>query len=286
MRSTWLRLPLIFRFRRTRRGLTLVELVVVMTVLAALAAIVIPMFPNLLRRAHKVSDATNSSEMAKAMLTHQAMFVSYPDNFDLLTDGSSATFPSFLPGAGSSAGAFGGFATPQALTQSEIDALGRVGVRFVQKLSANTSPAGFHPTMNPYAGDYKTAQVDLSASGATSVKFAVIDMKAAQTANPSFLQTITANDPTAKFVVFGIGPRCTMVGQTIHDAPTSVPQDKDFTPDNTYSRVGVIFMVSGVEVSRTERARFIAACALEDDELEMTEKDLVGYYQVLRDPNN
>ena len=272
----WIRTRLVKR----RSGLTLIELVVVMTVLAALAAIVIPMFPNLLRRAHKVSDATNTSELAKAIQTHQAMFLSYPDQYDLLTDGSA--FPAYLPGG--SAAAFGNFVKLDTLSADEIAALGRVGVTFVQKLSKDATGPGFHPTMNPYAGDYKTAQVDLAKDG-TTIQFARIDLAAAQAANPAFLQTISANDPTAKFIVLGVGPRCTMVGQTMQEAPTSVPQDKGFTPDTTYSRVGVIFMVSGKEVSRTERARFIAACALEDDELELTEKDLVGYYGVARDPN-
>jgi predicted nucleic acid-binding Zn ribbon protein len=98
---------------------------------------------------------------------------------------------------------------------------------------------------------------------------------------------VTAADPTAKYVVLGIGARTSMVGQTIQDAPTSVPQEASFTPDNTYCRVGVIFKVSGNEVTNADnRAKFIASVALEDDELESTEKDLVGYYQVAAGTNN
>src|SRR5262245_54827325 len=86
------------RTKRTmaRRGLTLMELVVVMTVLAALVAIVVPMFPNLLRRSHKIGDATNASEVAKQVQLHQAMYLSYPDEFDLMTTAGSTTAPDFL----------------------------------------------------------------------------------------------------------------------------------------------------------------------------------------------
>src|SRR5262245_29592790 len=108
---------------RRRAGLTLMELVVVMTILIALAAILVPLFPNLLRRAHKATDATQTSELAKALQSYQALYVSYPDEFDLLTDGSA--FPAYLPADG---GTFGGAATATALTTDEAKALGRVGV--------------------------------------------------------------------------------------------------------------------------------------------------------------
>lgn len=277
--------------RDARRGLTLLELVVVLTVLAAVAGILVPMLPNLLRKAHKSVDATQSGELAKALQMYQAQFTSYPDNFDLLTDGT--TFPAYLPSDG---GAFGGFVEAASLTTDELKALRRVGIQNVQKLAVDRTPSGFHPTRNPYAGTITSDVVTINSDGTTSpsVKFAVIDPKnsgatsyaAILAANPSFLQTVINADPTARYVVFGVGPRCSMVGQVIQDAPMSTPQKKTFTPDNTYSRVGVIFKVSGKEVERSERARFVAAVALEDDELETTEKDVTGFYEVSADPRN
>jgi prepilin-type N-terminal cleavage/methylation domain-containing protein len=269
-----------------RRGLTLLELVVVLSILAALAAIVAPLLPNLLRRAHKATDATQSAEVSKAVQMYQASFLSYPDNFDLLTDGTSATFPSYLPKDGGNT--FGGFVTAAQLSDDQLKALGRVGLlRFQKNPSTVLTTNDFHPTMRPYASATPTldqlslfdANGDLT-SAAQGAYFATLNLTAIQAANPSFLQTIRDADPTAQFVVFGVGPRTTMVGQVIQDAPTSVPQNKQLTPANTYCRVGVIFQIDGVEVQRTERARFVAAVAMEDDELETTEKDIVGYYQV------
>lgn len=261
--------------RNKRRGLTLLELLVVLTILAALAGIVVPLFPNFLRRAHKAVDATQTSEISKAVQTYQASFLSYPDNFDLLTDGTSTTFPSYLP-AETAGTPFGGFVTNGTLTTNEVKALGQVGITRVQPLLISKPAATsstFHPTLNPYS----TANgVTTTLTDTTPV--AILDKNAVETANPSFLAAERVNDPTARFVVFGVGNRTSMIGQTIQDAPMSAPQKKQFTPDNTYSRVGVIFKVSGVEVERSERARFIAAVALEDDELESTEKDVVGYY--------
>jgi prepilin-type N-terminal cleavage/methylation domain-containing protein len=268
-----------------RRGLTLMELVVVIAILAALAGIVAPLLPNLLRRAHKSSDATQTSEISKAVQMYQASFISYPDNFDLLTDGTN--FPNYVPTDNLP---FGGFATPQQLTAEEASALGRVGIQYVQPLATLSTGANFHATMNPYTtssliNDQRLVSTLSGTSGSTSMYFAVLNNANINASNPSFLQTVRS-DSNARFVVFGVGARTSMVGQVIQDAPMSVPQKKSFTPDNTYSRVGVIFQVSGNEVARTERARFIAAVALEDDELETTEKDIVGYYQVSRDPRN
>ncbi len=256
-----------------RTGLTLMELVVVLAILAGLAAILVPLFPNLLRRTHKATDATQTAEVAKAVQLYQASYVSYPDQFDLLTDGT-ATPIAYLPGAGSATGAFGGAVTfgplsgANGATVPAADALGRVGIAKGWTLATATT----QPTLAPY----DPAAAATALSGSTNV--AVVNNASANI--PAELKQLIARDPTARFVVFGVGQRCTMVGKVMMNAPTSVPQEKGFTPDNTYCRVGVIFLVAGAEVEKTERARFVLAVALEDDELESTEKDVVGYYNV------
>ena len=72
-----------------RPGLTLMELVVVMFILMALAAILVPLFPSLIERAHRSSQATNESELTKAVQLYQGLYGSYPDGYDLLTDGTN-----------------------------------------------------------------------------------------------------------------------------------------------------------------------------------------------------
>lgn len=42
--------------------------------------------------------------------------------------------------------------------------------------------------------------------------------------------------------------------------------------------------MSGAEADRGERARFLCAVALEDDAFEATEKDVIGYYEITRNP--
>ena len=94
--------------RGRRRGMTLLELVVVMGILVGLAAILVPLMPNMLRRAHKATDATQSGELAKAIQTCQAATYSYPDRWDSLTDKEWES-PGVFAGLGNTRGVFGGF---------------------------------------------------------------------------------------------------------------------------------------------------------------------------------
>src|SRR5262249_5236331 len=154
------------------------------------------------------------------------------------------------------------------ITGAEAAALGRVGITSFQKL-ITTGPV--HPTMNPYpTSDPLADRIDLTATangppGGSGPTLRFINKTNAIAANPAFLQAAFTADPTAEFLVVGVGPRNTMVSKVMQDAPQSVPQDNSFTPATRYSRVGLIFKVSGTEVAQTERARFIAAVALEDD---------------------
>ncbi|MGE3804514.1 MAG: hypothetical protein AB7K24_07565, partial [Gemmataceae bacterium] len=210
-------------------------------------------------------------------------YLSYPDQWDLMTDGTAAV--GYIPADGGTP--FGGGAYVGALTDDEAAALHRVGIDSGHTFQAAATgaallTAGGHPTLNPYAAAVTAPTAFRDGTGASSgVAVFIIDATSNLGAIPREFQTILARDNTARFVVFGVGQRCTMVGRVIQNAPTSVPQNKEFTPSTLYSRTGVVFQVAGVGISgTTERARFIGAVALEDDEIESTEKDLVGYYDV------
>src|SRR5437667_192551 len=79
-----------------RRGLTLIELIVVLVILVALAGILIPMLPNMLTRAHTATGASNNSEINKFVQTYEQLFQSYPTDLDNLA-GTGAPVD-YLPG--------------------------------------------------------------------------------------------------------------------------------------------------------------------------------------------
>jgi len=106
----------------TRRGLTLIELVVVMTILIALAGLLIPMLPSLLTRAHTSTCSTNMGETCRRSRPTQQLYQGYPSDWDALTDGK--TVVNYLAGGqavatwpiGQGAGAGNGEVTPITLT--------------------------------------------------------------------------------------------------------------------------------------------------------------------------
>lgn len=189
---------------RVRRGLTLMELVVVMTVLAALAAIVLPLFPNLLRRSHKVTEATQTSEVSKAIQLFQAASLDFPNEWDLMTV-SDGTKPDFIPAEDGTP--FGGGAQIGNLTADEVTALNKVGINLGHHFP--TSITTGHPTEDPYAAAVTAPTI---ISDTTSV---FIINNTTPRNYPPEIANIIDRDNTAKFVVFGVGPRSTMVGKVI-----------------------------------------------------------------------
>jgi prepilin-type N-terminal cleavage/methylation domain-containing protein len=74
-----------------RRGLTLIELVVVMAILAALAVLVIPRLDFLRGQADQAAAATNAGEVATLLQTQRTSSGTYP-MFDVLTDTSGTPY--------------------------------------------------------------------------------------------------------------------------------------------------------------------------------------------------
>src|SRR3569623_1396386 len=109
-----------------RRGLTLMELLVVVVILIALGTILIPMLPNMLQKAHIAQTATNIQEIDKAIQSYQTANLRYPDYFDSLIDSSGNKYSggacmsaTFTNSSGVSASSF----TVGTLTQGQADSL-------------------------------------------------------------------------------------------------------------------------------------------------------------------
>jgi type II secretory pathway pseudopilin PulG len=165
--------------RGRRSGLTLVELLVVLMILIAVAGIIVPLVPNMLNRAQEASDSTQVNELAKAIKGYQAAYAGYPDGFDLLTDGTSITFPAYLPVDPVNGLTFGGYAVPGNLTPSELTALFNAGIQHVQPLAPapyTSAPPTlpFHATLNPYPVNSTVTSNSTPTLNATSLIFAII----------------------------------------------------------------------------------------------------------------
>ncbi|OAI46895.1 hypothetical protein AYO44_10590 [Planctomycetaceae bacterium SCGC AG-212-F19] len=253
---------------RRRNGLTLMELIVVLVILVALAGVLIPLLPSMVKRAHTASGATNTSEITKYVQTYQQLYLSYPDEWDALTDGT--TMISYLPGTVD--------LIADSPTATEVAALQAAGVGNVHYLSAAPGVDPWTPTFNPYAtqptpGGPKPAPIAIT----TSTKLVFLD----PATNAAALKM--GQSGTGRYVVMGLGKRCTLVGKVATDAPVHFGDGPQLNAANFYMRFAAVFKVSdtnpGVVINQ---AVFVGAVGIHDDGIAGTDSHLEEYYNTTK----
>ncbi len=253
-----------------RRGLTLLELVVVMVILVALAGILVPLLPGMLGRASIAEQSTNVVELLKAWQMYHAMNTNhyYPDGLDSLADTGGAVYTR-LPGR-DIAGLFAvetltQLASDVSTTDDPVDAatlltrLQKLGLQHVYAMDSNTTNATFEPygtgvtTPTALDVDANTNLVRLSSS-VVAAKF---------------------NAPTdGVYVVLGIGAKCTIVGYGgIAHAPIHFNSEANTSPIQYYARYGVIYNL------RPTTPQLIGMVAFHADGIATGEDALQQYYQ-------
>jgi type II secretory pathway pseudopilin PulG len=240
--------------RRQRRiALTLIELIVVMMILVALAGILVPMLPSMLTRAHVSAHTSNVVELSKAIGAFQSLNNAYPDQWDALTDGN--TLINYIAGGvldpqpPPPGGMAGGQLTASVPTAAELNALNSAGIFHVQLMVPQALPAGtamwdggaFDPTFDYYPAAPTTPP---GTAISTTTNLAYLD----PTNNPNALALIQSNYPawstTARYVVLGIGSRCTLIGRGAVTSPVHFGDTPSISPEYSYGRFCGIFKVS------------------------------------------
>ncbi len=254
---------------RARRGLTLMELVVVLVILIALAGILIPLLPSMLGRAETASGATSQTEIVKWIQTYEQLRFQYPQDWDSLTD-ASGTFlqTGFVRGGGEVISDSGG------LSAAEAGALIGAGIGRLQAMTATPANKTFDP--------YGNADYDLNKiTPAAATKFVILDVTGQKRLGLARNGTADAG----KFVVFGFGNRASIIGKTTSNAPVVFRDDGNKSPDKVYCRYGVVFQVSindGVKVTPLDRARFVGVCNFKGDHIATSDEDLEEFYDLNR----
>ncbi|HEY5315073.1 MAG TPA: prepilin-type N-terminal cleavage/methylation domain-containing protein [Pirellulales bacterium] len=281
---------------RGRRGLTLIELVVVLMIVVALAGVLIPMLPSMLTRAHVGGHTTNVVELDKLVDAYQAMNNAFPDNWDALTDGSSminymaggVLDPISVPatywssgGTGSATNQAGGVFTQSSASASELTALQAAGIVHVYPLlsSAGGSPwdgGVFDPTFD----NYSTAP-GTPTTISTSTALVFIDPTANGVAY-KFIQNQYPNWSTsARYVALGIGERCTLIGKWAPTPPVHFSDTQDATPEYSYARYVAIFKVSDPSApGGINMAQFIGTAAIHSVGPTNLSSEFQNWYQI------
>jgi type II secretory pathway pseudopilin PulG len=278
---------------RNRKALTLIELVVVMTILIALAGLLIPTFAAMLTRGHTSTCSTNIGECSKAIQQYQQLYGGYPSNMDALSDGTTlinylangAALPVSNGGPGTNQGA--GQITGITLTAAEAGTptapgtLTNAGLATVQKMFAAWpgTAGGFDPTFNYYA-DY--ANPGLASANALTLTAGSVVGGLDPTANPNAVAICQKlNLPlTGRYIVLGIGPRCSMVGRTMQSPPVHFGDTPVLNPEFGYERICAVFEISDTANPNFTTAILVAVGPIHDSGLGTTNDELQNWYQL------
>ena len=239
----------------SRRGLTLLELVVVLTIIVAVGGIVVAMLPNFLHRSNIASCTANIPELDKLIQTHKTLYAEYPNRYDSLVESDGSLFSGLV--VDETGVAQGITAAP--ITPEEAAALEEAGITELFEMADKTAGAGnpeWHVTFGPYAADPPVATAVSSFD-----QLAVLTPGAVSHLG---MPSAAGN----KYVAFGMNKHCSMFRNLAAEAPIHFADSDAEDPDTYYMCFGAIFMVGkddgtgGTEA--LEEARFMGSFAFHD----------------------
>jgi len=210
-----------------RRGMTLLELVVVVSILAVLAAMLVPQLANMWRPAQTATEADTQGQLTNYLSLFEARTQAYPDRFDsLLTTDGSAAYSRLSPDLLASTG-------KQKLTLTTL---------------TNDATSGYYLKSLQKGGIYNVMwhdETETTPSNSGTIEHALAVGSSVATINASTTadgqNRITAFYPDGlptgtRLFVFGVGPACTAVGVTMNAAPVS-PHPESYTYYRRYLAV-------------------------------------------------
>ena len=242
--------------KRRRRGLTLLELVVVMTILVALGGIVVALLPNMLNYAHTSTGATNMPELNKMFEMHHMTNRGFPNGLDNLVEGDAggADLYDKLPGTA--------YLTTLMLTAEMAEALNNAGITKVFNMTDGVTDATFG-CYGELADGFPDIPADLEDTRALDVTagLTVARLTGAEA------EVKLKGDPNSVYVVLGVGQATPLVGQggMMQDAPVHFGDEAGTKPNEAYSRFCAVFKIgedTGGTLEADQEAQFIGCVAL------------------------
>jgi prepilin-type N-terminal cleavage/methylation domain-containing protein len=280
------------RFRRAprRRGLTLMELVVVMVILVALAGILLPLFPNLLTRAHTSSAATNMTELSKAVQTYYYQALQLPNNLDNLAPLVGQTNPAnslvslIAVGAGTAAATTGNDIYTAPLAASDLNMLVAAGLTNVLQTTVPTSATAlgsWTPTFNPYsttpigAGFLPQNLVSATVPGVSTPLAAALPVVYVN----GFAAARELALPVAgTYLLFGVGDYSSLSSKVMQEAPVHFDDAAAGEPNVAYCRFALLLQTTADGTyADLSAAKFVGTLDLGDAQLSSAQDHVQGY---------
>lgn len=215
------------------RGLTLLELVLVLAVLVALTGIVLGSIPTLLRRASGVGAGAAAAEVEVALQHFRATRGRYPDGYDSLLEAPYTLLKALPKGTLRQL-------KPKDLDNADRPCLSAVGIRTTWRHDPARTAEGV--TFRPLTA---TKAFDATAGGYASDDVAALDT-ARVDVDVLFGPGTRTGGSNEIFAVFGLGPKCTLVGVTggLLSAPVACAGTPGSNPMDVYQRYGLVFRLN------------------------------------------
>ncbi|MEZ6184376.1 MAG: prepilin-type N-terminal cleavage/methylation domain-containing protein [Planctomycetota bacterium] len=293
-------LKTLLRRRRSARAFTLLEIVVVLAILVILAGSILVKLDVLQLRANKGVAASDMAGVSRIMQTYTVTNNHYPDGFDSLIDrvgnpaspgtpltagelyGVSRTYPLAdgeasldpqLIGLGQGNPAKLALGT---LTAGEIRSLNRMGITTLFDADAGSPYAALGGFPSDHFNQARLLQTgdQVAIVNATLNGSASNDGDAVAIMEHFYPQSAVPGTPPSgtRVVVFGLGPRCTLVGRSgmLQTAPLYANSSDR---NKYYARELVAFEIS----DGGSRARFLGALGADADRLD---EEITEYYEI------
>ncbi|MBL8825570.1 MAG: prepilin-type N-terminal cleavage/methylation domain-containing protein [Planctomycetaceae bacterium] len=210
-----------------RRGLTLIELVVVIAVLTTLAALVVPRLDFLKAQADHAASASTAADLATLLQTYRTSTNSYPTLDSLVDTAGAIVNSSANPG-----GALFPDDTSPALTVETLD--GTSGGRWYASLldgglryAYAHTPSASNASSSVSAANAATPVDMVAAAGGSGLKAAVLNGSGVYA--PAIISACFPGQTTVptgtKLIALGIGPNNSMVGNVMVSVPLDLQGD-------------------------------------------------------------
>ncbi|HEX4129071.1 MAG TPA: type II secretion system protein [Pirellulales bacterium] len=220
---------------RTRRGFTLLELVVVIAILAALAGLVLNKIDWVRRQATMAVGANTCGEVSNNIQEYLTLTSELPNGMDSLLDTTGAVYTKLI-GTTDAVGSLPTTITVSSMggtgSDKRLNSLVRMGMSFVNDHSTTSTNATDSGTSaraisNDYPAGSATGSVSANASAnmavvltGTSVWNSVYPANIwAGTTSTSTTMVIDSNGTNASLVALGVGPGNSMNGTTMVTPP-------------------------------------------------------------------
>ena len=216
-----------------RRGLTLLELVVVLTILVAIGGILVPLLPNFVHRSNIASCAVNIPELDKMVQTYFNLYAEYPDKLDNLVDTTSGDPLTYV--AVGSVDDYGVCYQGHSLTADEALALEEAGITTLVDLVEDAG-GDWNPTFWPYSESLTTPPATRAV--AESVNVLALTTEGEQ---------LMGLDTAGTYVVFGLNVPCTLFRRLAAEPVYHFADTPAEDPATYYMAFGVVLQVGNAD---------------------------------------